>query len=76
VLAIHRYLKNNNYLYFWLIGFSIFTLLVGYNCFRTGMFFDGLTYATISHNLANGIGSWFKLSYTKTVFPVFLSILP
>lgn len=33
---------------------------------KEGMFFDGLTYSSISRNLAIGEGSFFNLSYTKT----------
>jgi len=32
-----------------------------------GMFVDGVTYATISRNLALGIGTWWKPCYTETL---------
>ncbi|MFN8287281.1 MAG: glycosyltransferase family 39 protein [Chitinophagales bacterium] len=39
--------------------------------FTRGMFFDGLTYATISRNLAMGKGSWWCPFYTETLAPQF-----
>ncbi len=39
--------------------------------FSKGMFFDGLTYATISRNLAMGKGSWWRPFYTETLAPEF-----
>ncbi len=32
---------------------------------------DGLIYATISHNMANGIGTFWNPSFTETLFPEF-----
>ncbi|MGL4346548.1 MAG: ArnT family glycosyltransferase [Chitinophagaceae bacterium] len=39
--------------------------------FGEGMFFDGITYAAISRNLANGKGTFWNLYYTDLVFPIF-----
>ncbi len=36
-----------------------------------GMFLDGVTYATISRNLAEGWGTWWKPYYTATLHPEF-----
>jgi 4-amino-4-deoxy-L-arabinose transferase-like glycosyltransferase len=36
-----------------------------------GMFVDGVTYASIARNLAIGRGSFWNLSYTSTIYPVF-----
>jgi hypothetical protein len=35
------------------------------------MFLDGVTYSSISKNLANGIGSFWKPHFTKTMDPIF-----
>ncbi|MBN2664447.1 MAG: glycosyltransferase family 39 protein, partial [Bacteroidales bacterium] len=43
---------------------------------QEGMFLDGITYATISKNLANGIGDFWNLHYTQTLDPVFRSHPP
>lgn len=39
--------------------------------FSKGMFFDGLTYATISRNMAIGKGTWWRPFYTETLAPEF-----
>lgn len=39
--------------------------------FSKGMFFDGLTYATISRNMAMGKGTWWRPFYTETLAPEF-----
>jgi 4-amino-4-deoxy-L-arabinose transferase-like glycosyltransferase len=44
--------------------------------FQRGMFIDGVTYATISRNLAEGVGSWWAPSYTETLYPQFFEHLP
>jgi len=36
-----------------------------------GMFLDGLTYASIARNLAEGRGRFWEPSYTATIYPVF-----
>ena len=38
---------------------------------QEGLFMDGLMYSTISHNLANGIGTYWYPSYSETIYPVF-----
>lgn len=44
--------------------------------FTRGIFLDGLTYATISRNLAFGLGSYWRPFYTQTVYPEFFEQLP
>ena len=51
----------------WAIAALLFLPLL----FTKGMFFDGLTYASIARNLNEGIGSFWVPSYTPTVHPVF-----
>src|SRR4051812_22549428 len=38
---------------------------------QRGMFVDGLTYASIARNLAEGRGSFWSPSYTATIYPEF-----
>jgi 4-amino-4-deoxy-L-arabinose transferase-like glycosyltransferase len=38
---------------------------------QDGMFLDGVTYAAISKNLANGVGSCWNPHYTQTLYPSF-----
>ena len=50
-----------------LIGtLSIFLILTGSSLFSDGMFMDGLYYATISRNLAFGIGEFWQPIFTPT----------
>ena len=35
---------------------------------QDGMFLDGLVYATVSHNLANGLGSFWHPNFSATFF--------
>jgi|GEM_PF-1266535 len=51
------------------LSFSLLILLlpVSYRFFSHGLFFDGLTYASISRNLAEGVGTFFKPVYTLTL---------
>jgi|GEM_PF-2205589 len=44
-----------------------FIILLGWNIFTDGMFFDGLIYASVSNNLAHGIGSFWHLANKITV---------
>ena len=46
-------------------------LLLGSNLFSRGMFLDGVTYATISRNLSEGIGSFWHPRYTDVLYPDF-----
>jgi 4-amino-4-deoxy-L-arabinose transferase-like glycosyltransferase len=46
------------------------------NYVRDGMFIDGLWYATISNNLANGIGTFWQPVFTLTLFPEFFEHPP
>jgi len=39
--------------------------------FTKGMFFDGLTYASIARNINEGIGTLWVPSYTPTIHPEF-----
>ncbi|HEY3386595.1 MAG TPA: glycosyltransferase family 39 protein [Saprospiraceae bacterium] len=58
------------------LTFGLFTILVfislyGYTIFTDGMFFDGVFYAAIANNLANGIGSFWEMQYTTTLHTSF-----
>src|SRR5690349_20300947 len=49
-----------------LITALIFIIAIGWFTMMDGMFFDGIVYATVSKNLANGIGSFWSLVYNPT----------
>ncbi len=56
---------------FYLLVFSIFLALVSPHLLSDGMFLDGLIYATISRNLAEGLGGLWTPYYTGPAGTVF-----
>lgn len=56
---------------FWLLTVAAFVILLLPELVRDGMFVDGVTYAAVSKNLANGSGSFWYPFYTKTLYPQF-----
>lgn len=50
---------------------AAFMIIIAPALLSDGMFLDGVTYATISRNLAEGIGSFWDLQYTETLYPHF-----
>lgn len=56
---------------FWLLLIGIAFILVGRDLFAEGMFVDGVTYASIARNMAEGQGSFWNPCYTQTLYPVF-----
>lgn len=56
---IIKHLQGKN-LPFWLFTFSVLILLTVPKLIQDGMFMDGMLYTCVSHNLSNGIGTfWF-----------------
>lgn len=53
------------------LSWAIAALLLLPLLFTKGMFFDGLTYASIARNINEGIGSFWIPSYTPAVHPEF-----
>lgn len=58
------------YHYFYLFVSFLFLAIVSVELFSEGMFMDGLFYADISRNLAEGLGSFWR-PYLTSVFPEF-----
>ena len=56
---------------FWLLLIGLFLILVSKNLLTEGMFLDGVTYACISRNMAEGQGTFWNPYYTQTVYPEF-----
>ncbi len=56
---------------FYVAVFGIFWVLVSPYILGERMFMDGLYYATISRNLAHGLGSFWNPHFTLTLFPAF-----
>ncbi|MBA3284769.1 MAG: glycosyltransferase family 39 protein, partial [Nitrosopumilus sp.] len=63
-------MKNKN-LPFFILTASVFVFLVLPSLFKEGLFMDGLIYAAISKNLANGLGSFWSPYFTATFLPSF-----
>jgi len=58
---------NKRYLPFWLFIISLFFILIIRDLFRDGMFMDGMIYATIANNLANGLGTFWNPIFGQTI---------
>jgi 4-amino-4-deoxy-L-arabinose transferase-like glycosyltransferase len=56
---------------FYLAVIGVFLCIVAPNLFSDGMFMDGLFYATISRNMAEGLGSFWYPHLSQTLFPQF-----
>jgi hypothetical protein len=56
---------------YYLIVLAIFLGIISPAWLSEGMFLDGVTYAAISKNLAGGLGSFWDLHYTSTLYPHF-----
>lgn len=61
---------------FYLLLTALFILLFIPNLIKKGMFVDGLWYATISNNMAEGIGSFWSPCLTRTMYPQFFEHPP
>jgi 4-amino-4-deoxy-L-arabinose transferase-like glycosyltransferase len=62
-------LEKHHYLFLFII--FLFLGIVSTELFSDGMFMDGLIYADISRNMAEGLGSFWKPHFTDTLFNVF-----
>ena len=51
--------------------FGLWLVLVSESLLAEGMFVDGVTYAVISRNMAQGVGGFWSPYYTATFYPVF-----
>ena len=56
---------------FWLLLIGIVLILMSKSLLTEGMFFDGVTYASISRNMAEGQGTFWNPHYTQTLYPEF-----
>lgn len=65
------FFKNKKLNQYSLFTFLVASILILPSIFQRGMFLDGITYAAISKNLANNIGTPFRLIYTQTIFNPF-----
>ncbi len=62
--------KNKSIFYFIFI-FSLFLIIVARRLFSDGMFTDGIEYATIARNMANGLGTFWNPHLSNYLYPEF-----
>jgi 4-amino-4-deoxy-L-arabinose transferase-like glycosyltransferase len=62
--------------YFYTAIAGIFMLIICHSWLSDGMFMDGTMYATISRNLAAGLGTFWQPHFTNTLFPAFVEHPP
>ena len=62
---------DKKHVLFYILVSAIILGIVAPNLFSDGMILDGLFYATISKNLANGLGSFWYPHLTNTLMPQF-----
>jgi 4-amino-4-deoxy-L-arabinose transferase-like glycosyltransferase len=58
--------RISNEIYFYLFAVGVFLIIQSPKLLSDGMFMDGITYSTISKNLANGLGTFWNLHFTDT----------
>lgn len=63
-------MKSLSHILYILVAAAFFAL-IGDTLFTQGMFMDGLIYSNVANNLADGVGSFWHLSYTQTQFHEF-----
>ena len=54
-----------------LFVFSLYFLLIGYKLMRLGIHGDGVEYASVARNLADGVGTFWKPYLDDHLHPVF-----
>lgn len=62
---------NNNHFYFYLFALTIFLAFLSPFLLSEGMFLDGVLYSAIAKNLALGLGDFWHLHYTHTLYAEF-----
>lgn len=72
---INKALKSTSTPYFWIV-IGLFFCLISKQFLSKGMFLDGLNYAAIAHNLANGHGSFWQPYFSATHDAQFFSHPP
>lgn len=64
-------MKIKTHISFYLLIFAILFALISPFLLAEGMFLDGISYATISNNLANDLGSFWEPFLTEILYPEF-----
>jgi hypothetical protein len=64
-------IENRNHFSFYILIASLFVIITTPALFSEGMVMDGVLYASISRNLANGLGTFWKPFLSHGLFPEF-----
>lgn len=64
-------MKGESRLPFWNITIAVFIILIVPKLIQDGMFTDGILYAAIAKNLANGLGTFWFPYFSETMFSSF-----
>ncbi|MDD3741662.1 MAG: glycosyltransferase family 39 protein, partial [Bacteroidales bacterium] len=64
-------MKLEKHYYFYLFISFVFIGIVSFELFSDGMFMDGLMYASISHNMSEGLGSFWQPHFSNTLLNEF-----
>lgn len=64
-------MENKNYKYFYILTFALFIAITAPNLFSQTMFMDGIIYASISRNMALGLGTFWTSHFSDTLSPIF-----
>ncbi|OFY59288.1 MAG: hypothetical protein A2V50_07680 [Bacteroidetes bacterium RBG_19FT_COMBO_42_10] len=62
--------------YFYITVSGIFLIIISSALLSDGMFMDGVLYATMAKNLANGIGTFWQSHMSEIIFPAFINHPP
>ena len=62
--------------FFYITLAGVFMLIICHSWLSDGMFMDGTIYATLSRNLAMGLGTFWQPHLTNTLFPAFVEHPP
>ncbi len=62
--------------FFYIAAAGIFLIIISPAFLSEGMFMDGLMYATMSKNLANGMGTFWQPHFSEIIFPSFINHPP
>lgn len=75
VIPPFRFLNKKSF-FFYLFTFGLMLCVLGPSLWSDGMFFDGITYAVMARNLAEGLGSFWAPHFSETIMTQFLGHLP
>ena len=67
-------MRNETPIYLFLLG--VFLIIISPSLLTHGMFMDGMIYATVAKNMADGLGTFWQPYFTATCYPEFFEHPP